>query len=367
MKLPELKIGDKIARIPIIQGGMGVGVSLGNLAGAVAKEGGVGIISTAQIGFREPDFETNRLEANSRAIKQEYDKARAIAPKGIIGFNIMVALREYKQHVIDAIKAGADIIISGAGLPTELPAIAATVADENPNVKLAPIVSTEKSARVILKYWDKKYNRTADMIVIEGPRAGGHLGFTKEQLDEYLPEKTTDALSGPEKYEAEIQKIIKVVEGYSEKYGRHIPVVLAGGISDKADVQDAFAQGVDGVQVATRFVTTEECDADIRYKQAYINASKEDVIIVKSPVGMPGRAILNPFMKRVKVEGKVEHSPCHGCLARCNPSEIPYCITDGLVNAAKGDVDNALLFCGADAYKATRIETVREVMNSLAG
>ncbi|MDD3403581.1 MAG: nitronate monooxygenase family protein [Hespellia sp.] len=364
MKLPELKIGDKIARIPIIQGGMGVGISLGNLAGAVAREGGVGIISSAQIGFREPDFETNRLEANSRAIKKEYDKARKIAPNGIIGFNIMVALREYKQHVIDAIKAGADLIISGAGLPTELPAIAGDA-----NVKLAPIVSTEKSARVILKYWDRKYNRTADMIVIEGPRAGGHLGFTKEQLDEYLPENTQNQANcgGREKYEDEIQKIMKIVETYAEKYECHIPVVLAGGISDKADVNDAFALGADGVQVATRFVTTEECDADIRYKQAYINASKEDIVIVKSPVGMPGRAILNPFMKRVKVEGKVEHSPCHGCLARCNPAEIPYCITDGLVNAAKGDVDNALLFCGADAYKATRIETVREVMNSLAG
>lgn len=381
MKLPELRIGDKIARIPIVQGGMGIGVSLGNLAGAVAKEGGVGIISTAQIGFKEPDFETNRLEANSRAIKKEFEKARKIAPNGIIGFNIMVALREYKQHVIDAIKAGADLIISGAGLPTELPEIAG-----ESDVKLAPIVSTEKSARVILKYWDKKYNRTADMIVIEGPKAGGHLGFTPAQLEEYSPESLQNdveelsaskeqsvaelqaiAKAGRAKYEEEIQKIMRVVETYAEKYGCHIPVILAGGISERGDVNDAFAQGADGVQVATRFVTTEECDADIRYKQAYIEASKEDIVIVKSPVGMPGRAILNPFMKRVKVEGKVAHTPCHGCLARCNPAEIPYCITDGLINAAKGDVDNALLFCGADAYKATRIETVREVMNSLAG
>lgn len=368
MKLPELKIGDKVARLPIIQGGMGVGISLGNLAGAVAKEGGVGIISTAQIGFREPDFETNRLEANSRAIKKEFDKARKIAPEGIIGFNIMVALREYKQHVLDAIKAGADLIISGAGLPTALPEIAG-----DSDVKLAPIVSTEKSARVILKYWDKKYNRTADMIVIEGPEAGGHLGFTTEQLEEYTPgalhaDAQTAAISqGRANYESETQKIMKLVETYEAKYQCHIPVVFAGGISCSADVNDAIARGADGVQVATRFVTTQECDADIRYKEAYINASKEDIVIVKSPVGMPGRAILNPFMKRVKVEGKVEHSPCHGCLARCNPAEIPYCITDGLIAAAKGDVDHALLFCGADAYKATRIETVREVLNSLAG
>lgn len=345
-----LKIGEKSATVPLVQGGMGVGVSLGNLAGAVAREGGIGIISTAQIGFREPDFDKNTSEANMRAIKKEMEKARAVSPDGIVGYNIMVALRDYKDHVAAAVDAGADIIISGAGLPTELPALV-----EGSKTRIAPIVSTEKSARVILKYWGRKYKRTADLVVIEGPKAGGHLGFSKEELEKY----TTKI------YEEEIEKIIETIHLFAEEYHTEIPVVIAGGIWDAKDVKRALELGADGVQVASRFVTTEECDADIKYKEAYLNASKEDIVIVKSPVGMPGRAILNPFMKRVMSGEKVEHSPCHRCLARCNPAEIPYCITDSLVNAARGEVDEALLFCGANTYKAQRIETVKEVVDSL--
>lgn len=344
------KIGQKEVRVPVIQGGMGIGISLGGLAGAVAREGGVGIISTAQIGFREDDFDKNPPAANRRAIGKEMKKARQISPEGIIGFNIMVALREYEQHVHAAVEAGADIIISGAGLPVDLPGMTA-----GSSVAIAPIVSTEKSARVILKYWDKKYRRTADLIVIEGPKAGGHLGFSRQELEAYSDEA----------YDEEIKRIISVVSEYSAKYNTHIPVIVAGGIYDSSDVRHALALGADGVQVASRFVTTEECDADIRYKQTYINASKEDIIIVKSPVGMPGRAILNPFMKCVMLKEKMSHSPCHGCLARCNPSEIPYCITDGLIAAAEGRTDEALLFCGANAYRAERIETVAEVIASL--
>lgn len=345
-----LKIGEKIATVPLVQGGMGVGVSLGNLAGAVAREGGIGIISTAQIGFREPDFDKNTPEANMRAIKKEMEKARAISPDGIVGYNIMVALRDYKDHVAKAVEAGADIIISGAGLPTELPGLV-----KGSKTKIAPIVSTEKSARVILKYWSRKFQRTADLVVIEGPKAGGHLGFSKEELEQYTPEV----------YEEEIHKIMETIRSYAEEYHTEIPVVIAGGIWDTKDVKRALELGADGVQVASRFVTTKECDADIKYKEAYLNASKEDIVIVKSPVGMPGRAILNPFMKRVMSGEKIEHSPCHRCLARCNPAEIPYCITDSLVHAARGEVDDALLFCGADTYKAERIETVKEVVDTL--
>lgn len=348
--MKNIKIGDKLTRIPLIQGGMGVGISLGRLAGAVAKEGGVGIISTAQIGYREPDFDDNPAEANLRAIRSEMEKARAISPDGIVGFNVMTALREHAEHIRAAVKAGADIIISGAGLPTELPALT-----EGSRTKIAPIVSTDKSAQVILKYWDRKYKRTADLVVIEGPLAGGHLGFKKEDLSEYTPDV----------YSEEIRRIIRTVKSYGEKYGVDIPVVVAGGIYDGDDVKRVMALGADGVQVATRFVTTEECDADIRYKEAYIRASEEDIAIVKSPVGMPGRAILNPFMKRVMAGGKIPHSPCHGCLAKCKPAEIPYCITDGLINAVKGNVENALLFCGAKAWKAQKIDTVREAVQEL--
>ena len=344
------KIGDKTVRIPLIQGGMGVGISLGGLSGAVAAQGGVGIISTAQIGFREVDFDRNPGEANLRAIEQEMKRAREISPDGIIGYNIMVALRDYEAHVKAAVSAGADLIISGAGLPTELPRLT-----QGSRTKIAPIVSTEKSAKVILKYWDRKYRQTADLVVIEGPEAGGHLGFDREVLERYA---SMD-------YREEIRRILEVVRGYEEKYGKMIPVAAAGGIYDREDVKRVIAAGVDGVQVASRFVTTEECDADDRYKEAYLRATKEDIVLVKSPVGMPGRAIMNPFMKRVMLGEKIPHTPCHGCLAKCNPAEIPYCITDALIAAARGRIEEALLFCGAKAYRAKRIETVQEVVESL--
>ena len=350
MEARPLKMGNIEAKVPLIQGGMGVGISLGRLAGTVAKEGGIGIISAAQIGFKEPDFDTNTKEANLRAIQKEYDKARAIAPDGIIGFNIMVAMRHYEEYVRAAIDAGADLILSGAGLPTDLPRIAG-----DSRAKLAPIVSTDKSAKVILKYWGRKYKRMPDLLVIEGPKAGGHLGFTKEQLKAY------DQAA----YDAEVSDILDTVRSYEEEFQCRIPVALAGGIENKAQAEHAFSLGVDAIQAATRFVTTEECDAHIKYKEAYLNAKETDIVIVKSPVGMPGRAILNPFMEKVMAGERIPHSSCHGCLQKCNPSEIPYCITDALVHAARGEVDDALLFCGAYAYKADHLETVKEVIDSL--
>lgn len=352
MELPSLKIGKLVAKKPIIQGGMGVGISLSGLAGAVAREGGVGIISAAQIGFREPDFETNTKEANLRAIKTEYLKAREIAPEGVIGFNIMTASNHYDEYVKAAAEAGADLIVSGAGLPTELPPLV-----EGTGTKIAPIVSTIKSAKTILKFWDRKYSRTADMVVIEGPKAGGHLGFNHAQLEEF----------DSRKYEDEIRGIIGVVREYTVKYGAKIPVAVAGGIRCAKDVKKIFALGADAVQAATRFVTTKECDADIRYKESYLKASREDIVIVKSPVGMPGRAIRNAFMDRVMKGEKISSKKCLGCLRKCVPSEIPYCITQALIQAARGNVDEALLFCGAYAYEAEKIETVKEVIDSLMG
>ena len=255
--MKNFKIGDKLTRFPLIQGGMGVGISLGRLAGTVAKEGGIGIISTAQIGYREKDFDRNTEEANQRAILSEMKKARRISPDGIIGYNIMVALKEYASHVKAAVHAGADLIISGAGLPTELPALVS-----GSKTKIAPIVSTDKSAKVILKYWERKYKRTADLVVIEGPQAGGHLGFHKEELDSYTPEA----------YDNEIRKIVQTVKSYAAKFGTEIPVVAAGGIATHEDVKHVLDLGVDGVQVATRFIPTEECDADIRLKESLIHA-----------------------------------------------------------------------------------------------
>ncbi len=341
-----LQIGELIARVPVIQGGMGVGISLSSLAGAVAAEGGIGIISTAQIGYREPDFDVDPIEANLRAIGLEIRKAREIARGGILGVNIMVATRKYEEYVKAAVAAGIDLIISGAGLPMELPRIVG-----NARTKLAPIVSSVKSAKVIMRYWWKKYSRLPDVVVIEGPLAGGHLGFHKEQLED---------IEGLH-YDEEVRSIIAHVNEVAAEHDRQIPVVMAGGIYTREDMEHYMEMGAAGVQMATRFVTTYECDADMAYKQSYLDARKEDIVIVQSPVGMPGRAILNPFMKRAK-EGQIPHGRCHLCVSTCNPAQTPYCITDALINAVTGKVDDALLFCGTNAYRATRLEHVSSIM-----
>ena len=372
--LKPLKIGNLVAKHPVIQGGMGVGVSLSSLAGAVAKAGGIGIISTAQIGFKDQDFGKNPMAANLRAIHSELKKAREKAPQGILGFNIMVATKEYASYVKEAVKAGADVIISGAGLPIDMPKFVAEAENEDGGSEkkerrtmIAPIVSSVKSALVICRMWDRKYHTAPDFVVVEGPCAGGHLGFSREQLTElgadtdHVAETFNEAA-----YDKEIRGIIETVKSFAEKYKKHIPVITAGGIFDHKDVLHQFALGAEGVQAATRFVTTEECDADIAYKEAYINAKEEDIVIVKSPVGMPGRAIKNKFLERV-AQGPVKVERCFRCLEHCNPAETPYCITKALINAAEGKIDEALLFCGSNAYRCEKIETVPEVMAALCG
>lgn len=344
MGYSPLNIGDLTAKLPIIQGGMGVGISLSGLAGAVAREGGIGIISTAQIGFMEPDWETNPIEANLRAIGTQIKKARELAMGGIIGVNIMVATRYYEKYVKAAVENGIDLIISGAGLPISLPGLI-----EGAKTKIAPIVSTEKSASVICRMWERKYNRAPDLVVVEGPRAGGHLGFSLDQLDNI---QEMD-------YDGEIKRILAYIKDLGARFGRKIPTVIAGGVYEKADMDHYMELGADGVQIATRFVTTEECDAAMAYKQAYINAKEEDIQIVKSPVGMPGRGLKNPRIPEANKPDK-----CHQCIAKCSPKEIPYCITNALVHAARGDIEKGMVFCGSNAYKAVKIETVKEVMDS---
>ena len=341
-----LRIENLEAKIPVIQGGMGVGISLSGLAGSVASCGGIGVISTAQIGWREPDFRKNPFEANFRAIEKEIKKAREIAKGGIIGVNIMVATQRYEEYVKTAVKAGVDLIISGAGLPVDLPKYVAGT-----KTKIAPIVSSLKSLNVICRMWERKYKTAPDLVVIEGPKAGGHLGFSREELDTFTEEA----------YDEVIRSIIETVKEYGEKFAKKIPVVVAGGIYDRKDMEHAMDLGADGVQMGTRFVTTKECDASEAYKQTYIQAKKEDIRIVQSPVGMPGRAIANPFLERVKKE-KCKISHCYKCIVTCDQKEIPYCITEALVNAAEGRVNDGMLFCGANAYRAEKIETVEEIM-----
>lgn len=340
MSIKELVIGDLRAKVPVVQGGMGVGVSLSGLAGAVAAAGGIGIISTAQIGYREPEFATNPIETNLKAIKTEVDKARALAKGGIIGVNIMVATRRYEEYVKAAVDAGVDLIISGAGLPMTLPELVGQA-----KTKIAPIVSSAKSLTVIAKYWMKKYQRKPDMVVIEGPEAGGHLGFSKDEL----------AVITKESFDEEIKKIICLTKEME------VPVIVGGGVYTREDMEHYLALGADGVQMATRFVTTKECDASDAYKQAYINARKEDIEIVSSPVGMPGRAIHNAFLDRVKA-GERFMRGCRQCIITCKPATAPYCITEALINAVKGNLDEGLIFCGSNAYRSERIETVADIM-----
>lgn len=349
MERKPLNIGGLRVAVPVIQGGMGVGVSLSRLAGAVASCGGVGVISTAQIGYRRPDFEKNPLEANLKAVAEEIKKARTLANGGVLGVNIMVATKHYAEYVKAAVEAGIDLIISGAGLPVDLPGIVGSA-----GTKLAPIVSTVKSASVILRLWKRKYRRMPDLVVIEGPRAGGHLGFSMEQLSVFTPER----------YEEEILGILRLVKTEADAAGKEIPVVVAGGIYDCRDMDHALLLGADGVQMGTRFVTTYECDASMAYKQTYLDAREADIEIVKSPVGLPGRAIHNRFLETVKDNHGVT-GRCYQCLEHCDRGSIPYCISKALINAVEGRTEEGLLFCGSNAWRASRLEHVADIFREL--
>ena len=349
MKLKGIKIGNLISKYPIMQGGMGVGVSMHKLAGNVAKEGGIGIISTADIGYQDPEFEKNPMKANLRAIGTEIVKAREIAPNGIIGVNVMVALNNYAEIVKECVKNKIDLIVSGAGLPKDLPSFV-----KGTKTKIAPIVSSGRCAKLISKLWISKYDYVPDMIVIEGPEAGGHLGF---KPDELIPENKP-------KLENITKDVITEVKEIEKETGKEIPVVVAGGVFDGNDIAKFLKLGANGVQMATRFVATEECDASPEFKKAYVNAKKEDIKIIKSPVGMPGRAIKNKFIKKVE-ENKSKITKCYNCIKTCNPVETPYCITRALINAVKGNVDEGLIFCGSNVDRIDKIVTVKELMNEL--
>lgn len=350
MNLPSLKIGDLTARIPIIQGGMGIGISMSGLAGAVAKEGGIGVISAAQPGFNESDFFTHTFDANYRVLAQHLKKARETARNGIIGVNIMCRGRHYEDYVKCAVKNAADIIFSGAGLPMDLPGLVAGT-----KTKIAPIISTAKAARVLLTLWDRHHDRTADLVVIEGPKAGGHLGYTREQVAEHENDG----------YEKEIKNILDVVHTFEEKYHTKIPVVFGGGVFDKHDIEHYLSLGLSGVQMATRFVATKECDASDAFKEMYVHAKKEDITLVNSPVHMVGRAIRNDFVKRVSAH-REQPERCFGCLKTCNPDTTQYCITMALINACRGDMNNALVFCGENAYRVNKIVPVHDLMQELS-
>jgi len=349
MKLPALKLGDLVASVPIIQGAMGVGVSLSKLASAVANEGGIGMISGVQIGFREPDFETNNGEANVRALKKEIQKARELSPNGILGVNLLTAINNYKEMAMAAVEEKIDLIVSGAGLPKDLPELI-----KGSKTKIAPVVSSGKAAALIAKLWDRRFSYIPDLIIVEGPDAGGHLGFSLEEMNAENKPVLTDL----------VEEVIEAVKPFEEKYDKKIPVVVAGGVFDGKDIAKYLKLGASGVQMGTRFVATEECDAHIDYKQAYLNSKDGDIQLVKSPVGMPGRAIRNKLIEKLET-ARIPVTKCYNCLQPCNPKDTPYCISTALIKAVRGQLDEGLIFAGSNAYRLSKIVTVKELISEL--
>ncbi len=345
MNLKSLKIKDITARIPIIQGGMGIGISGWRLASAVASSGGIGVISGAQSGFREKDFANNTLEANIRAFRNEIRKAKEHTT-GVIGVNIMVAMQNYAELVKVAVEEKVDLIISGAGLPLQLPELVV-----GSKTKIIPIVSSLRAAELIMKRWKKKFEKEPDAIIVEGPEAGGHLGFKKNEL--------------VDKSAKDVFTIVKELKEFLDKGEMDIPVIAAGGIFHGKDIVKAIEAGASGVQMATRFVATYECDASEKYKQVYVNSKKEDVVIMDSPVGLPGRALINPMLTTVNNGNKIKVEKCYKCIHKCDPKTTPFCITRALVNAAEGDLDNSLLFVGSRVHEINKIQHVQEIFDEI--
>jgi len=349
-KLPDLVIGDLKINPPIVQGGMGVRISLSKLASAVANEGGVGTIATALIGGIKSNF--SMLEHESADIKELIDQIRKAKTltAGVLAVNVMVALTNYPSLAQASAKEGIDIIFSGAGLPMSLPKLV-----EGTKTKICPIVSSPRAAEIMCRNWTRKYNRAPDGIVVEGPLAGGHLGFS---FDELKSEETMPKL------EDIVVDVIKVAEKYGKGMEREIPVIAAGGIYDGKDIARFLKLGASGVKMSTRFAATYECDAAKEFKQAYIKAQKEDLTIIRSPVGLPGRAIRNEFLEKAK-RGEIKFNCNYRCLKTCNPATSPYCIADALINASEGNLDQGFVFVGSNTGKVDKIVSVKDLIKEL--
>ena len=347
--MKSLRIGNLLANLPIVQGGMGVGISLSGLASAVAKEGGVGVISSAGLGLLYRSHSKDYNEASIFGLKEELRKAREKA-RGVIGINVMVAMSNFADMVKTAIAEKADIIFSGAGLPLDLPSFL----QKDSVTKLAPIVSSARAVKILCEKWKNTYDYLPDAVVVEGPKAGGHLGYKAEQLED-------------ERFSLEeiLPQVVKEVRYYEERYGKKIPVIAAGGIYTGEDIHRMMELGASGVQMGTRFVTTDECDASVAFKQTYIDATEADLEIIKSPVGMPGRAIFNSFIDRVK-SGITQPKSCpFNCIKTCDISKSPYCIMLALYQAFKGNLNQGYAFAGANAWRAKKIQSVKDLVDSL--
>lgn len=350
MALPILDIGGLKAKLPIVQGGMGVGVSLSRLAAAVANEGGVGTISGVQIGYREKDFALDPVKANLRAIGQEMEKARELSPAGIIGMNFMTVMHHYEDYVREAVKNGVDFIVSGAGLPLSLPKFV-----EGSTTRIIPIVSSARACKLIINSWLRHSDRLPDAVVVEGPKAGGHLGFKMQELLDGTFQTLEDALTD----------VLALVHGFEEKFQAKIPVIAGGGVTTAEDVRHILNLGASGVQIGTRFVATEECDVCGSFKQAYIDAKPEDVQIILSPCGLPARAIRTSFVKQAYAaeDSRIPPKRCYHCMDFCDQGKTRFCISQSLFDSACGN--GGLVFCGAEVGKIQKITTVAKLMREL--
>jgi len=349
--LKPFLIGDLEIKIPIIQGGMGVKVSTASLASAVANCGAAGTIASVGLAYGIDEKGREFVEASNEALQKEIRLVKKLT-KGIVGVNIMVALSNYEELARTAAKENANFIISGAGLPLSLPEFT-----KGTSVKLIPIVSSPRATDLIIKTWKRRYNRLPDAIVVEGPMAGGHLGFKFEDLKLHKTNSLEDL----------VVDILKVVKGYESEFGTRIPVIAAGGIFDGKDIAKFLKLGVSGIQMATRFVATLECFVPDEFKKLYIAAKEEDIVIIDSPVGMPGRAIMTKFVSRVIHGEKMPFKCTYKCLRTCDPNTVPYCIARALCNAVNGDLDNAVVFAGSNVAKVNKIVSVKELIDELTG
>jgi len=344
-KLPALRIANLVIDPPIIQGGMGVRVSGPKLAAAVANEGCAGVIASVGLGSFEDSPVSQFVQLNEDALRQAIRKARQLS-SGVIGVNVMVALTNYEDLVRIAAEEGVDFVVSGAGLPLDLPGL---VPDRK--VALIPIVSSARALRIICQKWQKSYNRLPDAVVLEGPRAGGHLGFKVEDL------------GGDESHSLEhlLADVLEFVATMDEP----IPVIPAGGVFDGADIAKFLKLGASGVQMASRFVCTDECDVDQKFKEAYINSTDKDIAIIRSPVGMPARVIMNGFVERMMRGERAPFQCRYKCLKTCDPATAPYCIARVLADASKGLLDEAFVFAGANAPRCHEIVSVKTLVRQL--
>ena len=351
--MQSLNIGDLKVKLPIVQGGMGVAVSLSELASAVANEGGIGVISAAGIGMTEPGYMKKFHEANKRALRKEIRKARN-KTSGVLGVNIMMALTDHEELIRISIEEKIDIIFIGAGLPLKIPTILAEAGLNGHHTKLVPKISSAKAANLIFRYWANKFNFVPDAVVVEGPMAGGHLGFKKENLeDNRVPLHKL------------VEETVAVIRPFENTFGKAIPVIAGGGLQTGKDIYDIMQAGAKGVKIATRFVTTHECDASLEYKESYLSAGRKDIVIIDSPVGLPGRVVKNKFVQQI-MNGETKPFKCPWkCLSSCNYKEAPYCIAQALFNSAKGNMDEGFAFAGANAYMATEINHVSDVVADL--